>query len=154
MHNSILLAKQGLDEAYTEMKNSITPEFTKNLCEIISVISNNKYNNIIFNDEQGLIAETDNGNYVECERLSIGTIDQMYLSLRLAVLKEISNDNIPIIFHDTFVYYDNERLENILKFLNSHFNNYQILLFSCTDREISLFDKLNINYNLINLEGE
>lgn len=154
LHNSILLAKQGLDEAYTEMKNSITPEFTKNLCEIISVISNNKYNNIIFNDEQGLIAETDNGNYVECERLSIGTIDQMYLSLRLAVLKEISNDNIPIIFDDTFVYYDNERLENILKFLNSHFNNYQILLFSCTDREISLFDKLNINYNLINLEGE
>ena len=154
LNNSILLAKQGLEEAYAEMKNSITPQFTKNLSQTIGVISNNKYNNVIFNDEQGLIVETNNGNYVDCERLSVGTIDQMYLSLRLATLEEISSETIPIIFDDTFVYFDDERLENILQYLNSQFNNYQILIFSCTNREIKVFDKLNINYNLINLEGE
>ncbi len=49
----------------------------------------------------------------------MGTIDQLYLSLRLSVTKEISKENIPIILDEGFAYFDNERLENIIKYLDS-----------------------------------
>ena len=38
-----------------KLKENINPEFNKKLSENISKITNGKYNNILFNDEQGLI---------------------------------------------------------------------------------------------------
>ena len=71
-------------------------------------------NKIMFNDEVGLIIELGNGNYVPASKLSIGTIDQLYLSLRLSMAEELSNEKLPIILDEAFAYYDEERLENIL----------------------------------------
>ena len=78
--------------------------------------TDNKYNNVNVSDEEGLIVQIDNGNYVPAERLSVGTIDQMYLSLRLSSLQEISAEKMPIILDEAFAYFDNQRLSNILKF--------------------------------------
>ena len=98
-----------------------------------------------------MVTELENGNYVLVDRLSIGTIDQLYLSLRLSIIKELSEENIPIFLDESFAYYDDERLKNILKYISDEFKNNQIIIFTCTDREKDLFDKLKINYNLITL---
>ena len=42
LSNSILIAKQTLDEAYEEMKNQVTPEFTKDLAKMTQKISMRK----------------------------------------------------------------------------------------------------------------
>ncbi len=145
------LAKEILMKAYEKMRNTITPKFTQALSKNISEITNGKYTNIRFNDELGLIVELKDGNYVPASRLSIGTIDQLYLSLRLSMAQELSEEIMPIILDETFAYYDTERLENILKYINSKFINHQIILFTCTNREKEVLDKMNINYNLVNL---
>lgn len=98
-----------------------------------------------------MVTEIENGDYVPADRLSIGTIDQLYLSLRLAIIKELTEENIPIILDEAFAYYDDERLKNILQFIFKEFNNLQIIIFTCTDREKKLLNELNINYNLINI---
>lgn len=110
-----------------------------------------KYNNVKYNDETGLVVEAENGNYISVEKLSTGTIDQLYLSLRLSIIKELSEETIPIFLDESFAYYDDERLKNILKYIYDEFTNSQIIIFTCTNREQSLFDELNINYNLIEL---
>lgn len=133
------------------MKNDISPEFTNKLSTIISKITNNKYNRLIFNDEQGLIVELDNGNYIPAERLSIGTIDQLYLSLRLAMLDEITKENMPIILDETFAYFDDERLKNILLFLDKEYYNKQIIIFTCTKRERTILEQNLINFKFIEL---
>ena len=133
------------------MKNDISPEFTNKLSTIISKITNNKYNRLIFNDEQGLIVELDNGNYIPAERLSIGTIDQLYLSLRLAMLDEITKENMPIILDETFAYFDDERLKNILLFLDKEYYNKQIIIFTCTKREKLILEQNLINFKFIEL---
>ena len=79
------------------MKKNITPKFTFNLSENIKNITNGKYTNINVNDENGLIVEIQNGEYIPAERLSIGTIDQLYLSLRISMIEEISKEKMPII---------------------------------------------------------
>ncbi len=150
-NNSIELARKLLEKAYEKMKNTISPKFTDNLSSNISKITNGKYKNIYFNDENGLTIELENGNYVPAERLSVGTIDQLYLSLRLAMLDEISEEKVPIMLDETFAYFDNERLKNILIYLSTEYKNRQIIIFTCTKREIEILEKLKISYNLIKL---
>ena len=151
LEKSINIAKETLEEAYNEMKNEVTPKFTKDLSLLMEEISGGKYNKVNFDSEYGLRVEKENGEYVDCNRLSIGTIDQLYLSLRLSSMNEISEEKMPIILDEAFAYYDNERLENILKFIYNNYQNNQILIFTCSNREKEILNKLNINYNLINL---
>ena len=148
---AIKLAKEVLEKSYNKMKNNITPKFKENLLKNKTGIIGNKYKNIIFNEEEGINVELENGNYINASRLSIGTIDQLHLALRLATMEEISKETMPIILDETFAYYDDERLENILTFLNNNFKHNQIIIFTCSNREKDILDKLEINYNYVEL---
>jgi len=153
LDKSINIAKEALERAYKKMKEEITPKFTKNLSKIVERISNNKYNKAKYVDGEGLIVELENGEYVNANKLSIGTIDQLYLALRLSAMQEITEEKMPIILDETFAYYDNERLENILKHLNENYKENQIIIFTCSNREKEIFEKNNIEYNYINLHN-
>lgn len=152
LNRSYNIAKECMEKAYAEMKQNISPRFTQNLCDIISKISNDRYKNIVLTDDEGLNVEIENGSYVPAHRLSTGTIDQMYLSLRLSALNEISTESLPIILDEVFAYFDDDRLANILRYLNKNFADNQIILFTCSKREKEILDSLKIEYNLINLE--
>lgn len=151
MNKSFELAKEILTNAYERMKTTVTPKFTTELSRNISNITNGKYNNIRFNDEEGLIVELSNGEFIPANKLSVGTIDQLYLSLRLSMIEDLSNENMPIILDEAFAYFDEERLENILKYMDDKFKRHQIILLTCTNREKVLLEKNNINFNLYNL---
>ena len=71
LNNSMELAKQILEAAYTKMKENVTPKFTKNLSKNIEQISDGKYKNVRINDEEGIIVEKENGEYISSEKLSI-----------------------------------------------------------------------------------
>ena len=133
------------------MKEEITPRFTEKLSKTIEKISNGKYKNVRINTLGEIIVEDKNGEYINAESLSIGTIDQLYLSLRLASIEEITKEKMPIILDESFAYYDNERLKNILKYLEEEYKYNQIIVFTCTKREIEQLDNLKIEYNLIEL---
>ncbi len=150
-NEQINLVKQEIEKAYEIMKRDITPKFTSNLSKIIEKISMGKYKNVQFDEIQGMIVEVENGNYMLAKNLSVGTIDQLYLSLRLSAGSDLSFEKLPIILDETFAYWDSKRLENILKYLNEEYKNRQIILFTCTDREEKILDKLGINFNTVNL---
>ena len=148
---AIELAKNVLEKSYEKMKNNITPKFTENLLKNTQGVIGEKYNNIIFNEDEGIIVETENGNYVNANCLSVGTIDQLYLALRLAIADEVAKEKLPIILDEAFAYYDEERLENILSYLNENFKENQIIIFTCSNREKEIMRKLNLNFNYIEL---
>lgn len=150
-NNLIIKTKEYLINAYEKMKNNITPKFTRNLSNTVEKISNGKYTKVSINDEKGLIVENQYGEYISAERLSTGTVDQLYLSLRLSMIDEISNESMPIILDEAFAYYDETRLENILKFLSDELGNHQLIIFTCTNREKNILDKIHVSYNLVEL---
>ena len=152
LSRSYNIAKDCMMRAYEQMKENISPRFTQNLCDIISKVSDGRYKNVVLTDDEGLNVEIQNGSYVPAYRLSTGTIDQMYLSLRLSALNELSGESLPIILDEAFAYFDDERLANVLKYLKTNFESNQIILFTCSKREIELLERLNIEYNVINLE--
>jgi len=147
----INIAIENLMDAYEEMKTTITPKFTKNLSESIQKISSNKYNKVTINDENGMIIENNRGEYVEAIKLSTGTIDQLYLALRLSMIDELSKENLPIILDESFAYSDDNRLKNMLQYLSSELNNHQTIIFTCTDREQKMLEAMNITYNIVEL---
>lgn len=142
-----LETKEIIENSYEEMKNNVTPKFNICLSEYIDKISGGKYNNIKIND--GIQVELTNGKLIPIEKLSEGTIEQIYLALRLSVIDQISKEKLPIFLDETFAYYDNERLAATLKFINSVQN--QAIIFTCTNRETEILEQLGIEYNLIGL---
>ncbi len=151
LEKSMYLAKEMLEESYQKMKNTVTPKFTENLSKTIAKISNEKYSKVKLNDEAGLVVELENGNYISANRLSIGTIDQLYLSLRLAMASELSTEKMPIILDEAFAYYDEKRLENILSYIANRFQEHQIIILTCTNREKQILEKLKIEFNHITI---
>ena len=150
-NNSMIVVKQALENAYEKMKSNVTPKFTNSLSENIAKISNNKYGKVSINDENGMMVELSSGEYVPAERLSLGTIDQLYLSLRLSMNTEVSNENMPVILDEAFAYYDDERLENILKYLADNYSDKQIIILTCTNREENIYNKLGYQFNKVRL---
>ena len=142
-----LETKEIIESSYEEMKNNVTPKFNICLSEYIDKISGGKYNNIKIND--GIQVELANGKLIPIEKLSEGTIEQIYLALRLSVIDQISKEKLPIFLDETFAYYDDERLAATLKFINSVQN--QAIIFTCTNRETEILEQLGIEYNLIGL---
>ncbi len=150
----INIAIENLQEAYEEMKNTITPKFTKSLSSSIEKISNSKYNKVTINDENGMIVENNRGEYIEAGKLSLGTIDQLYLALRLSMINDLSEETLPIILDESFAYFDNQRLENVLKYLSETLKEHQTIIFTCSNREQEILDNLKINYNYVELNPQ
>ena len=136
-----------LNKSYEDMKENVAPKFNKNLSKNIEEFSNEKYKEITITDK--IFVKLDNGENVPIEKLSTGTIEQIYLAFRLSVIEEISKEKMPIVLDEAFAYYDDERLLQTLKFLDIISN--QIIILTCTKREKSLLDKAQIRYNLIEL---
>ena len=65
---------------------------------------------------------------------SDGTVDQLYLALRLAVAEELT-PNAPIILDDALVRFDDTRMKAALEILRELAENKQIILFTCQSRE-------------------
>jgi uncharacterized protein YhaN len=146
---SINLAKEKLDEAYEELKSDIVPHIEESIKSNIAATTNGNYLNVVYNDRLGLIVENTVGESITIDKLSMGTIDQMYLGFRFAIAEKI--DNAPIFLDETFAYYDDERLENILTVLSERAKTTQIFIMTCSDREKRILDNLKIKYNEIEM---
>lgn len=146
---SLKLALEVFYNSYEELKEKIVPDITEEIKNSVAKTTNGEYSNVKYNDETGLVVENKYGELMTLDKLSVGTIDQIYFGFRMAILNKLSN--IPLILDEAFVYYDDSRLENILKLLSMISSEKQIILFTCSSREKKMLDKLGTKYNLINL---
>ena len=143
----INIAIQKLEEAYEELKLEVIPEMERNIKSMIKETTNGKYLNVIYNNEEGILTENVVGELVPVSKLSLGTVDQMYLGFRLGISNKMGE--LPIILDESFAYYDNDRLKNVLKALSNI--DRQIIIMTCSDREKEIFESLNANINYITI---
>jgi DNA repair exonuclease SbcCD ATPase subunit len=89
---------------------------------------------------------------VPLEQVSSGTMDQVYLALRLAAatLIQEGTERMPMIFDDSFVLYDDDRLRTALKWLVTAYSD-QIIIFTCHQREAQMLTANLIPYHLIEI---
>lgn len=88
------------------------------------------------------------GNYILSNYLSKGTIDELYLSLRISSINELTKENMPIILDETFAFFDEDRLKNVLHFLDKYYKDKQIIILTCTKREKNALESTSISYKM------
>ena len=148
-NDTIEIAKEVLKESYDELKNNVGPEFDKKLSYIVKKITNGKYDDVYIDINHNIKMKTEHGEYVNLERFSTGTIEQVNLALRLAYIDTISKESLPIILDEAFAFYDDERLANIMRFLSEEYINRQVIIFTCSNREKKIIDEENIPANVV-----
>lgn len=136
------------DFVKSKRKNTL-PLLKKEISQYLSCMTHGKYEEILIDDTFGIrVYDKDIEDYVDLDSLSMGTIDQIYLAFRLSISKIISDKEIPLVLDSHFDSYDDKRLKESLKMLESQ---QQVLIFTSTNREIEILDKNNMTYNLIKI---
>ena len=146
---SLKLAMQKLTESYEELKADVIPKLENMIKQSIIETTHGQYTNVYYNEANGLMVQNEKGDIITIDKLSVGTIEQAYLGFRLAISKELAD--LPLIFDETFVYYDNTRLENVLKLFHEKYEDRQIIILSCSHREKEMLENLKIPYHLIEM---
>ena len=138
------------DFVKSKRKNTL-PLLKKEISQYLSCMTHGKYEEILIDDTFCIrVYDKDIEDYVDLDSLSMGTIDQIYLAFRLSISKIISDKEIPLVLDSHFDSYDDKRLKESLKMLESQ---QQVLIFTSTNREKEILDKNNMTYKLIKIWG-
>lgn len=148
------VAAEKIREISDCIKGDFMPLLRKSISENFSYVTDGKYKEVMLDDDMNLSLKSDEkkDGYVNIDDLSGGTLDQLYLSLRISIGNILSgNRYIPLILDDSFVQYDNSRLKKSMEMLERESERRQIILFTCQRREIELARQMNMKFNLIKL---
>ncbi|WP_284139505.1 AAA family ATPase [Virgibacillus sp. LDC-1] len=98
-----------------------------------NVLTGGAYIRVILPEEnEPLYVETRNQQRFDVNELSQGTIDQLYVSLRIAISEVMSEGKqLPFIIDDAFVHFDSIRRKRMLQLLEELSSLHQVLLFTC-----------------------
>ena len=130
---------------YEDMQDELNAEISR----YVSLFTAGAYDSVRL-DEQGQLQILTEGREVRPELLSRGTLEQIYLALRLAVGNVVTKEEpLPILLDEAFAMYDDDRLAQTLQTLSTLQN--QIFLFTCQKREVEMLRKMNLDYNLIEM---
>ncbi|SHI95001.1 DNA repair exonuclease SbcCD ATPase subunit [Dethiosulfatibacter aminovorans DSM 17477] len=142
-----------IEKASQNIQEEFLPKFIRKINHYFSLITDRKYNEIRLDEHLNLSVVDPSSNLeVFIESLSAGTVDQIYLSLRFALVDIISrDDDSPVILDDCFTQYDYKRLASAVDIMGNMGKERQILLFSCQSREKDIFDAKGIPYNYIEI---
>ena len=139
-----------LTEVYDEIRSSFGPILNSNVITSFKEFTDGKYNEVMVSDNYEMKVKDDK-SIMAAEALSNGANDQLYLSLRLAFVEMIfKNKDIPICLDDTFIQYDDKRLERTIKYLiKERFEQY--IIFTCQKREEAVIRNNSISHKYIKL---
>lgn len=148
---AIDLAQETMTELSSTIKDSFGLYLNKSASELISDITDGSYTSMCVDENLNVFLNT-RRKLVPLEQVSSGTMDQVYLALRLAAAMMIQNgsEQMPLIFDDSFALYDDERLRNALKWLVESYGG-QIIIFTCHHREAQMLKANQLPYHLINI---
>ena len=121
------------------------------MSRFISMITNGRYRESRSDQEGQLFLEVPECEELPVGRLSSGTIDQVYFSMRLAALAlmEKEKQTVPLFLDEPFLQYDEERTLQAFRLLKEASTHRQVFFMTSRRREVELarevwVDELNV----------
>lgn len=148
---AIELAQETIQELSMSIRDSFGLYLNKTASDLIAGITGGRYASMSIDENLRAFLNTSR-KLVPLSQVSSGTADQIYLALRLAAAKFIqgNEDRMPLIFDDSFVLYDEERLSSALKWLPTAYQG-QIIIFTCHTREEKLLKEAGVEHHYIEI---
>ena len=143
-YSALETALEALQEANTALQSRFSPRLNRRAGELFSALTGGKYEEVTLTRE--LEASAREAGAVLPRRaitLSQGTVDQLYLAVRLAVceLALPAEDPSPLVLDDALTDFDDGRLALALDCLRDLAQERQILLFTCHGREKTCLER-------------
>ena len=134
-YTALLIAQETLAAAKEELQRRFAPRITRQAQKLLSQMTDGRYHSLIMGKDFSLQAAAGAEDTV-CDALwrSDGTMDQLYLALRLAVSEELTPE-APLVLDDVLVRFDDKRMKAAVRLLREMAKDKQILLFTCQGRE-------------------
>ena len=135
---ALMLAQKTLGRASAELQRRFAPRIAEKARSLMARMTGGRYDRIRLDSDLSLQAGAA-GETTLRDALwrSEGTVDQLYLSLRLAVAEELTAD-APLVLDDALVRFDEERLAAVLEILAEIAEEKQVIVFSCQKRETEM----------------
>lgn len=154
IHDEIVaidLAQETMADLSSSIRDSFGLYLNKEASQYITGITGGIYDSMSIDENLNVFLNTKT-KLVPLENVSSGTMDQVYLSLRLAAAKLLqgSGSGFPLIFDDSFTQYDDERLKTALEWLASAYGG-QIIIFTCHRREAQMLRARQVEFQLIEM---
>lgn len=128
-----------------DFKAQILDEFSKNVCSFTC----GRYERVLFDAKMNIKVLGKEG-FVDIDKLSYGTIKQVYLSLRVAVGTWLLQGRTPLVIDDGFAFFDEDRLKETLLGIRERYKG-QVILFTCQKREEKALKELQIPFDYIEI---
>lgn len=118
------------------------------LSSVVTRVTGGAYTEAVIDEDLNIKLMNCTG-FVALEKLSAGTVEQIFLALRI-ILGDLFFENLHMmmIFDESFVYFDDERLENMLGYIVRECRG-QIILLSCRDRERKMLEHMQAEFTHI-----
>jgi len=146
----INLSKNIIEKISKNIHKDFAPILNSKVLNAVKNISGENISDIKITENMEIRVAKKMDNIKTVESFSSGTIDQIYFALRMSINDIITkNSDLPIILDDCFTQYDDVRLKNILKFISNEYNNRQVIIFTCHNREREILNENIIDYNYI-----
>ena len=137
-YSALELALTALNAATTELQRRFAPRISKRAQELFGQLTGQRYDRLALSSDLSLNAGTQEEDTLRPAQVrSDGTVDQLYLALRLAVAEELTPD-APLVLDDAFVRFDDVRVAAAMNILRQYGENKQVILFTCQSRESRL----------------
>ena len=154
IHDEIVaidLAHETMADLSSSIRDSFGLFLNKEASQYITGITGGIYDSMSIDENLNVFLNT-KAKLVPLENVSSGTMDQVYLALRLAAAKLLqgSGSGFPLIFDDSFTQYDDERLKTALEWLASAYGG-QIIIFTCHRREAQMLRARQVEFQLIEM---
>ena len=148
---AIELAQETLTELSSSIRDSFGLYLNKEASDLVGGITGGIYDSLSINENLNVFLNTKR-KLVPIEQVSSGTMDQVYLALRMAAAKLLQGDGepFPLIFDDSFTQYDEERLRTALKWMAKAYGG-QMLIFTCHKREGQILETHQIDYHYVEI---
>ena len=134
---AVTLALENLQQARTELQRRFAPQITQGAQVIMDRLTGGRYDRLLLDQDLSLQAAAQSEDTLRTSLWrSDGTVDQLYLALRLAVADALLPD-APIVLDDALVRFDDQRLAAAMEVLKEKAQERQVILFTCQSRELS-----------------
>jgi len=153
----VLAMAEGLiRETLARYERERQPEVLKTASRLFAGATSGHYERLFrpLNQDGGLQIQDRNGVIIRPSELSRGTMEQLYLSVRLGLADSFSTQSrsLPLVMDDVMVNFDPERARAIGAALCSFAGSHQILVFTCHPATAQLFRDLDPSCGLVVME--
>ncbi|WP_124727968.1 AAA family ATPase [Staphylospora marina] len=155
--NVLEIAREALDKAAREVRDNIAPRLVPHAAGWIRQVTDGRYSDLLIDVKNGIRLDVfvpETGEKKSVDRLSQGTIDQMFFAMRLSLVQfysEHTGTRLPLFLDDCFVHFDEERIRRAIRLLAEFSREHQIILCTCQNRERRLMEEEGIRWHEVKL---